>query len=301
MAIPSKSTAKAFPRYTSGRIEADSMALQWPGIFARRVRFPPKVDRFLVPATPEPLFSCIIGGTAHFRERDLGKEWIERQLGPGDIFVTHSKEPYELLWSSPPGEEISTIVVHFAVDRFLNTMDQVQPGQREELQVMDYFGRDAAAWHLFLALGAMLDEKVPGTCRRVSALVDLLALHLIEKYTDVATDKPDYLGGLQISKLRKVEDYVSANLAEEISVDALAEQTGLSPYHFSRVFKQTTGMTPLQFITRERISLAQQMIRETSHSLIEVALEVGYSSPSHFAQVFRRQVGVTPTEFRNGL
>ena len=71
--------------------------------------------------------------------------------------------------------------------------------------------------------------------------------------------------------------------------------------NFSRVFKQATGMTPLQFVTRERITRAQQLIRETSCSLIEIGLEVGYTSPSHFAQVFRRTVGVTPTEFRGAF
>ena len=74
----------------------------------------------------------------------------------------------------------------------------------------------------------------------------------------------------------------------------------LSPFHFSGVFKQATGMTPLQFVTRERLQ-AQQLIRETSRSLIEIALELGYASPSHFAQVFRRVVGMAPTQFRNAL
>jgi len=60
-------------------------------------------------------------------------------------------------------------------------------------------------------------------------------------------------------------------------------------------------MTPLQFVIRERMLHAQQLIRETSRSLIEIALEVGYTSPSHFAQVFRRAVGVAPTQFRNAL
>ena len=55
-------------------------------------------------------------------------------------------------------------------------------------------------------------------------------------------------------------------LAEEISVETLAELVELSPFHFSRVFKQATGMSPLQFVTRERISRAQQLIRETSRS-----------------------------------
>jgi AraC family transcriptional regulator len=69
----------------------------------------------------------------------------------------------------------------------------------------------------------------------------------------------------------------------------------------SRVFKQTSGMSPLQFVTRERITRAQQLIRETKRSLIEIGLDVGYKNPSHFAQVFRRLVGVTPTDYRSAL
>jgi AraC family transcriptional regulator len=61
------------------------------------------------------------------------------------------------------------------------------------------------------------------------------------------------------------------------------------------------GITPLQFVIRERMLQAQQLIRETPRSLIEIALEVGYTSPSHFAQVFRRTVGMAPTRFRNAL
>jgi AraC family transcriptional regulator len=69
----------------------------------------------------------------------------------------------------------------------------------------------------------------------------------------------------------------------------------------SRVFKQAKGLTPLEFVTRERITDAQQLIRETSHSLMEIALEVGYTSPSHFAKAFRRVTGTTPKEFRSTL
>jgi AraC family transcriptional regulator len=56
-------------------------------------------------------------------------------------------------------------------------------------------------------------------------------------------------------------------------------------------------MTPLQFVTCQRITRARQLIRETSRSLIEVGLEVGYTSPSHFAQVFRRETGLTPRDY----
>jgi AraC family transcriptional regulator len=94
---------------------------------------------------------------------------------------------------------------------------------------------------------------------------------------------------------------VRERLAEEISTETLAELVELSPFHFSREFKQATGMSPLQYVRRERITRAQQLIRETSRSLIEVALEVGYTSPSHFAKVFRRVTGTTPKAFRTAL
>ena len=141
----------------------------------------------------------------------------------------------------------------------------------------------------------------PGTSKRVAAFIQLLSACLAEKYTDAAADAGEFRGGLPIRQLRKVEDFVHERLGEEILTEKLAELVELSPFHFSRVFKQTTGMSPLQFVTRERITRAQQLIRETSRSLIEIALDVGYTSPSHFAQVFRRVVGVTPTEFRGAL
>ena len=301
MKTPERTTAAAFPRYAAGGPMADSASLQWKGLFVRRYRLPRVVDRFLVPATPEPLISCGLAGSAEFREREIGGAWLTRQIGPGHIFVTRSRTPYECAFSSPVGEELEIIQVHIAVDQFLAALEAAYPGKTEEVEVIDYFGRDEALMHLCFACSEMLSARTPGKSRRIADLAHLLASYLVEKYIDVAAEKPDFYSGLPIWQLRKVEDYVRDQLAEEISVDKLAEVVELSPFHFSRVFKQSTGMSPLQFVTRQRITRAQQLIRETSRSLIEIALDVGYTSPSHFAQIFRRVVGVTPTEFRSAL
>ena len=245
--------------------------------------------------------SCVLAGSAEFRERDVGQTWVRRQLKRGDIFITRSKVPYELGWRSPAGEELDYIIIHLAVDQFLAALEAVYPGTAGEVDVIDFFGRDEALAHLSFACAEMLSMRTPGKSKRVAALTQLLAGYLVEKYTDPAPEKRDFRGGLPIRQLRKVEDYVGERLAEDISVEALAGLVELSPFHFSRVFKQATGMSPLQFVRRERITRAQQLIRETSRSVIEIGLEVGYTSPSHFAQVFRRVVGVAPTEFRIGL
>ncbi len=298
---PERTTASAFPRYLTGRILADSASLHWPGLHARRMRFPRVVDRFLVPATAEPFISCGLAGSAEFREREPGGPWVTRPIRRGDFFVTRSKTPYEVSFSSPAGEELETVQIHLAMEPYRAALEAAHPGRAEEVELVDYFGRDNAFSHLCFACAEMLSAATPGTSGRVAHLTALLASFLAERYTTPAPKKPDFRGGLPIRQLHKVEAYLNEHLSEDISVETLAKLVELSPFHFSRVFKQATGLPPSHFVTRERIARAQQMIRETPRSLIEIALEVGYVNPSHFTQVFRRVVGVTPAAFRAAL
>lgn len=299
MNTPDRSTAAAFPRYLNGEVVADSVTLPWPGRYARRWRLPRVVDRFLVPATTEPHILCTLRGTAEFRERDLGGAWITREIRAGDLFVTRSRTPYEVDFESPPGQELDNLSLHIAVEPFLAALEARYPGKADRVEVVDYFGRDEILWPICLTCAELLAARVPGKSPRVTALTQLFAAHLVEKYTSSPSRTSIYRGGMPIHQLRKVEDYVAPRLAEDISIEGLAELVKLSPSHFAHVFKETTGMTPLRFVTRKRSARAQQLIRETSRSLIDVGLEVGYTSPSHFALVFRRVVGVTPTEFRS--
>jgi len=301
MNTPDRSTAAAFPQYLTGEVVADSAALQWPGLFARHLRFPRVVDRLLIPATPEPHISCNLRGTAEFCERDVGQAWITRQIGGRELFVTRSRTPYEVCFESPPSQELEALSVHIATEPFLAALKARYPGRTDRVDVVDFFGKDEILRHICLACSEMLAAQTPGKSPSVAALTQLFATHLVANYTNVGIETPASRGGLPIRQLRKIQDHVAGNLSEEISIERLAGLVELSSSHFSHVFKETTGMTPLQFVTRARITRAQQMIRETPRSVIEIGLEVGYTSPSHFAQVFRRVAGVTPTEFRSSL
>ena len=301
MKTPERTTPQVFPRYVGGELLADSAPLKWPGLFVRRYRYPRVVDGFLVPATAEPLIAYEIAGSAEFEEREIGGAWRPYRVRRGDLFVTRSKTPYELRWRSPLGAEIDVIHIHLGVDLCLAAFEMVYQDKAGAVEVTEFFGRDETLGHLSLACADMLSARAPGDSKRVAAFAHLLAIYIAEKYTNIATERPDYRGGLPIARLRRVEDYVREHLIENISLETLAELAELSPFHFSRVFKQSTGMTPLQFVIRERILRAQQLIRETSRSLIEIALEIGYTSPSHFAEVFRRTVGMSPSEFRGLL
>jgi len=96
----------------------------------------------------------------------------------------------------------------------------------------------------------------------------------------------------------RVESYIVGNLDGDLSLKVLAEQAGLSPFHFARLFRNVTGRTPHRYVMERRVEGAVTMLRESAMSLSEVALECGFASQSHFTTVFRQHIGVTPARYR---
>jgi len=294
---PERTTAAAFPRYAAGEVLADSASLRWKGLFARRYRSPRVADRFLVPATPEPLVSCGLAGSAEFLERDIGGTWLTRQIGPGHIFVTRSKTPYEVRFNSRPGEELEIIQVHVAVDQFLAALEAAYPGKTDQVELLDFFGRDEALAHLCFVCAEMLSARSGQieTCRCSHAVFRCVPRGEIYPRHCGEAALPRRAADCSASQSRRLRERTSRGRDSGREVSR-ASGTQSVPF-FSRV----QGESPLQFVVRERITRGQQLIRETSRSLIEIALEVGYTSPSSFSKVFRRVTGVTPMEFRNSL
>jgi len=91
------------------------------------------------------------------------------------------------------------------------------------------------------------------------------------------------------------EDYVSLQSLEE-----LANRVELSKYHFTRLFKKTTGLSPMEFLTKVRMEKAVKLLRNTELTIEEIARNIGYSNGSYFIKVFREWIGFSPGEFRLG-
>jgi AraC family transcriptional regulator len=191
MRTPEHTTAELFPRYIKGEVVADSAACAWPGLFVRRYRLPRVAEKLFVPATAEPLICCIISGAAEFQEREIGDTWLSRHVQRGDVFVTRSKTPYELRWRSPLGSELDVIHIHLAVDQCRSAFELVYKERANAVDVTEFFGRDETLANLCFACAKMLSARTSGTSKRVAAIAQLLAIHVAEKHTDVASRNPD--------------------------------------------------------------------------------------------------------------
>lgn len=126
-----------------------------------------------------------------------------------------------------------------------------------------------------------------------------LAAYLAGRYAQPSTKRGHPKPQLSHAKLRDIRDYVRVNLANDLSVCELAKIARLSPFHFSRLFKNSVGMTPCQYVIRERIQEGGKMLRTGKESIAEIALAVGFSSQSHFTDVFRKITGSTPKRERS--
>ncbi|MHB9145951.1 MAG: helix-turn-helix domain-containing protein [Symbiobacteriia bacterium] len=98
--------------------------------------------------------------------------------------------------------------------------------------------------------------------------------------------------------MRRAQAFVQAHLADEITLEQVAQEIAMSPYYFSKVFKQVTEETFIDYVTRLRVERAKQMLAQEAASVKEASFAVGYNDPNYFSRVFKKVTGMTPTEFR---
>ncbi len=108
-----------------------------------------------------------------------------------------------------------------------------------------------------------------------------------------------YRGGLGPARLRRVTELVHAKIEDELSLDEMAQSAGLSTAHFSQMFRKSTGESPHQFVLRQRVDRAKEMLRTAEARVLDVAVACGFKTQQHFARVFRRMCGASPTEYRH--
>jgi AraC-like DNA-binding protein len=106
------------------------------------------------------------------------------------------------------------------------------------------------------------------------------------------------LSGLAPWQIRIAKDFLQKNFTQDVSLESLAQLTGLSRSWFARAFKVSTGVAPYTWVLQKRIALAQDLLTKTSDPIASIATAVGFADQSHFTKAFRRSVGITPREWQ---
>jgi AraC family transcriptional regulator len=101
-------------------------------------------------------------------------------------------------------------------------------------------------------------------------------------------------------RLRQVTQYIQENLRRDIRLAELGALVHMSPYHFARLFKRSTGVPPHRFQVLRRIDEARALLEARTMSIAAIARMVGFRTPSHFTTTFRRITGMTPGAYRSG-
>lgn len=133
---------------------------------------------------------------------------------------------------------------------------------------------------------------------QLSSTSTLLLNYLLKNYSNVQWNLPTVTGGLAPFLLKRVQEWIEDHLHLGLTIADLAQQTGLSEYHFAHMFKQSTGLPPHQFVLQRRLLRAHDLIVSSQLNLTEIALCCGFSSAGHFSARFKQHFGYSPSSLR---
>ncbi len=153
---------------------------------------------------------------------------------------------------------------------------------------------DPTLHHIAMALrvgvqsGAALD-RIYG-----EGLATALAIHLLREYGAAVLGPKRHYGGLPREKLVRAVEYIQDQLAADLTVSGIAQAVGMSPYYFTRLFKESTGQSPHQYVVEARVRKAKKLLTTGKFTISEAAHHVGFVDQSHLTRHFKRVFGLPP-------
>jgi AraC family transcriptional regulator len=241
---------------------------------------------------PNYLVSVHLGQPIHLQQTVEGHHNSLMQVA-GDIMVF----PPHLLHTFAWDVDAHFLLLRLEPTLFSNAAREL--ADEEQTQIAPQLNlRDPLIRQIGLALKA--ETEVNGLSSRLYAesMANALAVHLLHHFSNQKLAVKIYADGLSNQKLQEAIEYIHEHLVADISIEAIAAQVGMSRFYFSRLFKQSTGFSPYQYLLRRRVERAQQLLTQKHMSITDIALDCGFSDSSQLARHFRKIVGVSPNVYR---
>ena len=298
MPIPETTSVEGFERYVGGKCLFHSTGEAWRDIKAWIVALPPIVDALHLPSVSEPFLAWTISGEVYFQERENKQPWITHRIKKGSFFLTSGGAPYDCRWKAVTSEPFEAMTVFVELPLLQRALEEVYGADAEHARLQDVSAFTDVALDSLMA--ALRDElmRAQSSPLFVQGIAQAVAIHLARNYAVTGEELHSGSPSLPGFKLRQITDWMAEHVGEDLNLDRLATQVGLSKFHFHRLFKSAMGVSPARHHINLRMNIARRLLRETKKSVVDVALDVGYTNPSHFAKLFRRETGLSPSDYR---
>jgi transcriptional regulator GlxA family with amidase domain len=153
-----------------------------------------------------------------------------------------------------------------------------------------------------ISLHATTGQHVRKSRGTLAMIHDLSILEIygepsLESWTNSLGSMTPHRRGLSRRALRQALTYIETHLGDPVRLQDLAQAAGVSRFHFARLFRISTGESPMEFLLRTRIERAKMILRSTDRRMCEIAASLGFCDQSHFSRSFRRYAGMTPRQF----
>jgi AraC family transcriptional regulator len=190
-------------------------------------------------------------------------------------------------------EQFKCVVIHFA-DDFIDGITACESGLVKRVTPRLMF-ESKLLWGMASRLAAECLHPQPASRLYGDSLIAAMAVEMLR-----AQRGPEgrTRGGIAPHRLRRVLDYIDHALDQDMSMQALAQEASLSVPHFMRAFRQSTGHTPLRYVTQQRIERARRLLVASTLPLVDIAAACGFADQAHMNKCFRRLFGDTPGRLR---
>jgi AraC family transcriptional regulator len=224
-----------------------------------------------------------------------GRKVIDGWLTAGMAQISGPYQKVDAIFRGP----CDMLHLHMPNDALNEISDEVGVGRFDQKASPD--GSDFYKDPLILQLAKCILMADATGCSVGSACGNSLTLAIAMRILCCST-KPNSCTLSRVSalphwKLRRVHEFIDANLSENVRLEDIANSVGSTPMHFAAQFRAATGERPHDFLLRRRVERAQKIMATSELSLVQVALSVGFQSQAHFATVFKKVTGATPGQW----